>query len=47
MEKNCKNCGKFPFCKEAEKENCEEWKRKPYMYLKSRDGYKWEFERID
>ena len=48
-EKRCKSCAKYRFCDEEETDvaNCEKWIKRPYMYLKSRDGYKWEFERVD
>lgn len=25
MEKRCTNCGKYPFCQDIPKENCESW----------------------
>ena len=25
MKSRCMNCGRFPFCEEAEKNNCENW----------------------
>lgn len=37
-DKKCKTCGKFPFCKEAEKENCENWKRQSYEELRKIDN---------
>lgn len=48
-KKSCKSCAKYRFCdeKETEVENCKKWIKRPYMYLKEHDGYKWEFERID
>lgn len=48
-KKRCKSCAKYRFCDEEETDvkNCEKWIKQPYTYLKSRDGYIWEFERVD
>ena len=45
--KTCKNCGRYPFCEEEVKQNCDKWRKQEYTKLTKIDGDIKIIERIE